>query len=244
MKIGSGRRSLCSLAHPSPREGWGAQFRILSRFRTSSATYLGVLAVVLLAVTLAFAHKEFEMPKVQAAANYPAHESHPNELVTVGIDIYTGAKASIFKQNYAERGMVPVLVVITNNGDKPIELANMNVQLITVDRHAKIEPASEEDIFRRFSRTEHRGDEPSKLPFPLPGRGPKVGVKKDVRQEVEAALFQARAVEAHSTQSGFMFFDVSGIDDPLTGARLYFTGLRNNNGQELMYFEISLDKAK
>lgn len=199
---------------------------------------------VLLAATCALAAKEFAMPNVEAAANYPAHDSHPNEMVTVGVDLYTGAKASIFKQNYADREMVPILVVITNNGSTPVELANMKVQLVTSDRRAKIEPASEEDIFRRFSRTDRRGDEPSKLPIPLPGRGPKVGVKKDVQQEVTTALFQARAVEPKSTQAGFMFFDVSGIRDPLSGAHLYLTGLRDGNGQELMYFELALDKAR
>lgn len=203
-----------------------------------------LLVALLLAATCAFAAKEFAMPKVESAANYPAHDSHPNEMVTVGADLYTGAKSSIFNVNYADRDMVPILVVITNNGSAPVELANMKAQLVTRDRRAKIEPASQEDIFRRFSRTEKRGDEPSKLPIPLPGRGPKVGVKKDVQQEVNAAMFQARAVEPHSTQAGFMFFDVSGISDPLTGARLYLTGLRDGGGQELMYFEVALDKAR
>ncbi len=201
-------------------------------------------AAVLLAATCALAAKEFAMPKVEAAANYPAHDSHPSEMVTVGADLYTGAKASIFKENYADRDMVPILVVITNNGTAPVELANMKVQLVTTDRRAKIEPATEDDIFRRFSRADRRGDEPSKLPIPLPGRGPKVGVKKDVQQEVTAALFQARAVEPKSTQAGFMFFDVSGVRDPLSGAHLYVTGLRDGHGQELMYFELALDKAR
>jgi hypothetical protein len=49
-------------------------------------------------------------------------------------------------------------------------------------------------------------------------------------------------VEPHSTQSGFMFFDVSGISVPLAGAHFYLTGVRNSKGDELMYFEVPLEK--
>jgi hypothetical protein len=228
------RFQLRSTHTAAARQAWGIHVRLT----------VGAVFVLMIAIGCALAAKEFTMPKVQAAANYPAHDSHPNEMATVGLDLYTGEKASIFKQNYADRDLVPLLVVITNNGSTPIELANMKVQLVTKDRRAKIEPSSEDDLFRRLSRTQKRGDEPSKLPFPLPGRGPKVGVKKDVQQEIETALFQAKAVEPHATRAGFMFFDVSGITDPLNGARLYLTGLRDGSGQELMYFEIPLDKAR
>jgi hypothetical protein len=48
-------------------------------------------------------------------------------------------------------------------------------------------------------------------------------------------------VEAHATQAGFLFFDVEGIDDPLAGAHLYISGVRNGQGQELIFFDISLE---
>jgi hypothetical protein len=70
----------------------------------------------------------------------------------------------------------------------------------------------------------------------------KPAVKQKTRDEVEAAEFNARAVEPHSTQSGFLFFDVSGISNPLAGAHFYVTGLRDAKGDELMYFEIPMEK--
>jgi hypothetical protein len=39
-----------------------------------------------------------------------------------------------------------------------------------------------------------------------------------------------------------MFFDVSGISTPLAGAHFYLTGVRDASGNELMYFEIPLEK--
>ncbi len=39
-----------------------------------------------------------------------------------------------------------------------------------------------------------------------------------------------------------MFFDVSGISTPLAGASFYLTGVLDAKGNELMYFEIPLEK--
>ena len=60
--------------------------------------------------------------------------------------------------------------------------------------------------------------------------------------EIESSQFAARAVEPHSTQSGFLFFDVGGISSPLPGATIDITGVADAKGNELMYFEISMDK--
>jgi hypothetical protein len=61
--------------------------------------------------------------------------------------------------------------------------------------------------------------------------------------EIQSAQFKAKAVEPRSTQSGFLFFDVSDVPNPLNGAHFYLTGVRDSAGNDLMYFEIALDKA-
>ena len=78
--------------------------------------------------------------------------------------------------------------------------------------------------------------------LPIPHRKPKKAVKEEVQDEVERAQFLAKAVEPHSTQSGFLFFDVSGIRNPLAGANLYVSGIRNSKGEEMIYFEIPMEK--
>ena len=60
--------------------------------------------------------------------------------------------------------------------------------------------------------------------------------------EIESSQFAARAVEPHTTQSGFLFFDVEDIDTPLAGARIYVSGVNDAKGNELMYFEIPMGK--
>jgi hypothetical protein len=61
--------------------------------------------------------------------------------------------------------------------------------------------------------------------------------------EIQSAQFGAKAVEPHSSQAGFLFFDVSDIANPVAGAHFYLTGVRDSKDAELMYFEVPLDKA-
>ena len=190
------------------------------------------------AVTLAWAGKQFVMPAIQPAKAYPAHDDHPNETATVAADPYdTAEKDRIFSVHYREIGMMPVLLVITNNGDQTISLAGMKAELVTGNR-SKLSPAVPEDIYRRISHPRQG----TSYPLPFPTKKVKGGINAQTRDEVENSQFSAKAVEPHSTQTGFLFFDVEGIPSPLVGSHLYLTGVRNAQGDELMYFEIPLEK--
>ncbi len=59
---------------------------------------------------------------------------------------------------------------------------------------------------------------------------------------MEAARFQSRAVEPGGTQTGFLFFDFGETKKSMAGAHLYVTGVRDGGGNELMFFDIPLDK--
>lgn len=187
---------------------------------------------------MCFAAKDFVMPTAQPAKSYPAKDAHPTESLTVAVDPYDMAdKASIFSVHYSEEGLLPIFVVITNDGDQSVSLADMRVQLVTVDR-SKISPATVDDIYRRLSRPSATG----RSPLPFPSKKVKGTVSKQTQDEIQNSQFSARAVEPHTTHSGFLFFDVTGISTPLNGAHLYLTGLRDAKGEELMYFEIPMEK--
>lgn len=202
---------------------------------------IAVLAAFILLALVSLLAKDFVMPRAEDARTYTARDNHPNEHVAVGADPYVDA--SVFKTKFADYDILPLFVVITNYGNQPVELSRAKFELVTVDRRARIEPATEEDLYRRMGKVSRRGDEPRRnpLPIPLPGGGPKVGVKKDAQQEIESSQFRARAIDANSTEAGFLFFDVRGIRDPLAGGKLYLTNVRNGDGQELMFFEVPLD---
>jgi hypothetical protein len=198
-----------------------------------------VVAAIALVPLLCLASKEFAMPQAQPAKTYPAHDEHPLEAVAVGVDPYDLAeKTTIFSVRYSEIGFMPIFVVVTNDGSQPVELSGMKAQLVTVNR-AKLAPANEDDIARRLTRPSANTN---KYPIPFPTKKIKGGLSKQALEEIQNAQFVAKAVEPHSTQSGFLFFDVSDLSTPLAGAHFYLTGVRDAKGSELMYFEIPLEK--
>jgi hypothetical protein len=199
---------------------------------------IAAVSVLLFLSIVGLAAKHFVMPAAQPAKTYPAHDEHPSEAVTLGLDPYDMPdKASIFSVHYNDVGLLPIFVVITNDGQQPVSLSGMKPELITVDR-TKIPPATEDDIYRRIARPPGNIS-PNPLPWPKKAKG---SVSKDAMDEIQNAQFAAKAVEPHGTQSGFMFFDVSGISAPLAGARFYLTGVHDAKGNELMYFEVPLEK--
>ena len=203
-----------------------------------------VVAAAILFVTRLAAKDEkvFVMPKAASAKTYPAHDTSEKEQVAVAADPYdaAGKTQGVFRIKYKEEDLLPVMLIITNDGGQPVALTAMQVELVTRKR-VKLQPASEDDILRRIARQPMKGDQPSANPLPFP-RKVKTSVKPEEREEIRDSRFAAKAVEAHATQAGFLFFDVEDIDDPLAGAHLYVSGLRNSQGQELMFFDISLDQ--
>jgi hypothetical protein len=203
----------------------------------------GVVAFILFSCLAVMAAKDFVMPTAQAARNYPAHDDHLNEKVAIAVDPYDMAdKAQIFSTNYTGFGYLPVFFIVTNDSDQPVALSAMKAQLITVNR-TKLLPANTDDLVRRLSHPS-RNDRPGvQLPIPLPqSKKVKGAVSSKTMDEINMAQFGARSVEPHSTASGFLFFDVADISTPLAGANFYVTGVRDSGGNELMYFEIPMEK--
>lgn len=202
---------------------------------------IALCLLVLIATGVSVAGKEFNLPTPHPAPTYPARDQHTDESVTVAVDPYDMPdKAAIFTTNYADEDMLPVYVIITNDSDDTITLSGMKAEFITASR-TKIAPATQDDLYRRLS---HPKGPKARLPIPIPiptGR-PKGTVSTKAVDEMQRAQFSARAVEPHSTQAGFLFFDINGIDNPLPGAHFFLTGLRNAKGDDLYYFEIALEK--
>jgi hypothetical protein len=203
-----------------------------------------LFTVVLLAFSsvLLWAAKEFVMPKTDNANTYPSKDTHTNEKVTVAVDVYNAApKDDIFITRYSQEGILPVLLVITNDGDQPITLKKMGAQLVTA-RRAKLEALDVEDVFRRVAHIQGSSNPRQVGPITLPG-GNKNKKAQQQLDEITRAHFAAEAVEPHTTRSGFLFFDIEKVQQPVAGSHIYLTGVLDSGGNELLYFEVPLISA-
>jgi len=181
-------------------------------------------------------------PPVQPATSFPAVEVHPDEHVAIAAEPYdTREKESIFRVDYLSHDVMPVRLIVTNLGDRPISLRDARILFVAADGE-RIQAAEPEDVERMMTRKQQQG---SRIPLPAPlppiHTKPK-GSNKEIEQDFDTFEYSALAVEPHTTRAGFLFYDVSGLSDPLVGAKLLLRKLRDADGNELFYFEIPFSK--
>jgi hypothetical protein len=204
-----------------------------------SSRWLFLALGATLALPMILLAKNFVKPVAKTAINYPAHDLHRDEKVAIAADPYdTPEKEEIFPVSFEAHGFLPVFLVVTNDGDQPISMVNLEITLITAN-HSKLTPTSPADVYRRLSNPQ-MSTRPS--PIPLPGKKVKGMLSKKDMDDIESARFAAKGVEPHGSQSGFLFFDVGDIRSPLAGANIDITGVSDAKGAELLYFEIPMDK--
>jgi len=181
-------------------------------------------------------------PPVQPATAFAAVEVHDNEKVAIAAEPYdTKEKESIFRVDYLSHGVMPVRLIVTNLGDRPISLRDARILFQTATGE-RIQAAEPEDVERLMTRKEREGKK-----IPMPGPIPSIRMKpkasnKEIEQDFDTFEYQALVVEPHTTRAGFLFYDISDLDNPLRGAKLHLHKLRDADGNELFYFEIPFDK--
>jgi len=181
-------------------------------------------------------------PPVEPATSYPAVEIHQQEHVAIAVEPYdTREKASIFRVDYLGHDVMPIKLIVTNLGGRPISLIDARILFETANGD-RIRAAEPEDVERMMTRKEREG---SRIPLPAPL--PPIHVKpkgsiKEIEEDFNTFEYSALAVEPHTTRAGFLFYDVSGLTNPLVGAKLYLHDLRDADGKQLFYFEIPFSK--
>lgn len=181
-------------------------------------------------------------PAVQPATDFAAVEVHADEQLAIAAEPYdTRDKVALFRVDYLAHGVLPVRLIVTNNSDHPISLRDARILFVT-SQGDRIQAAEPEDVERLMTLKEKEG---AKIPLPSPlppiHRKPKAS-DKAIEQDFDTFEFQALVVEAHTTRAGFLFYDVSGLARPLKGATLNLHKIKNSDGKELFYFDISFDK--
>ncbi len=181
------------------------------------------------AVTLAGDDKPFQ---AGPASSY-AHQS--SDQVTVGAKSYNNqeltAEAFGKKTDLLKYGVLPVLVVIENKGQKVLDLRDLEVNLVGADgRH--VGAVNPEDI-PYLGRSAKR---PNTVPLPV-----RLPNKKNplTAPEIVTRAFAAKMLPPGDSANGFFYFEAR----PEPGDKLYLNGLRDaRSGKSVFYFEFALDK--
>ena len=209
--------------------------------RLASKSLRRCCAAAILLTMPALAASNKSAPPAHTADTYPANESHPSEHLTVAIDPCDDPKqCSFFRVPYIQHGLLPVRVIFTNDGDRALQLSDARMQFIS-SANDKIPAATLEDINRRIFT--YKSTKPIHIPLdPFPIQ--RTPVDKKISQDDTDFGFSGTVVNAHSTLAGYLFYDISGLDDPaLKGAVLFIKMIYTMDGkQELFDFNIPFDK--
>ena len=172
----------------------------------------------------------FKAPPAASLANHQG-----NAQITIGADPYVTldkVKLAFGKTDPNQFGVLPILVVIQNDGDKAIKLDRLKVEYVRPD-HDHVEATPAKDV--RYLKGP---DRPNVMTGPT--GTPKVlkGKKNPLEAwEIEGRAFSAQVLPPGQSASGFFYFE-TGLQH---GATLYVNGLYEAaTNKELFYFEIPL----
>jgi hypothetical protein len=221
----------------------------MKSYRFPHISLLVVTTTCLFAVTSLAADKPRKAPPAKPASQYAAFDAHPNEKVTVAAEPCDDPRdCDFFRLPYVQHGFIAIRVIFTNDGDTALSLEDARIQFISINND-KIPAATDDDIQRRLFSTKGAAGRKYHLPLPLPPiTVHDKPVDKKISQDEDDFGFKSTTVNAHSTLDGYLFYDVSQLNDyPLKGAELYIkmvNTLPNKDGdkKQLFDFNIPFDK--
>jgi hypothetical protein len=186
-------------------------------------------------------------PPAQPAATYPAHDTHPDEHLTIAADPCDDPKlCQFFRLPYIQHGLLPIRVILTNDGDRALQLDDARFQFLSAAGDT-LPAATEDDINRRLF-TFH-STQPIHIPLiPIPIK--RTPIDKKITQDDDDFGFRSTIVQPHSTLAGYLFYDIKSLDDPaLRGASLYIKEIYTvanqhdtSAKQQIFAFTIPFDK--
>jgi hypothetical protein len=172
--------------------------------------------------------------KVRPVLSYPHRQA--SEKVTIAaqaMETDDETREAFGKVNPNRYGVLPVLIVIQNDGPAAVRVDRMKLVYNLPDgSHVEATPA--EDV--RFLNGVR---EPKGLPGPTGGIAIKRNPKNPLAEwEIEGRAFAAKMIPAGQSASGFAYFQVPHAS---AAASVYISGLVNAvTGTELYYFEIPM----
>lgn len=201
---------------------------MLIRVRTAA-----LLSVLILGVPFVAAKYKIKELQVRVAGDYAAHQAFQN-LVIGAYPGNTRERALEFfdTDKLFEKELMPVLIVVQNDGVFPVQLNEAQIFLVdkSGQRHSSI-PYT--DVLLEINSKKSKSNLPNikdlhKL------------VKKEMLLDFEHKAFGEKLIAPGATDHGVVFFRLP-ADGNLEGHSLYFPEIVNvTNNARLMFFEFDL----
>ena len=144
------------------------------------------------------------------------------------------AKAAFGKLNPYEHGVLPVLVVMKNNGKTTVRFDNMQVMYVA-PRGRTVDATPASDVLYLKA-----GGRPKVSNSPIPTGGPRIKISKNPLKNdvITERAFSAKMLPPGDAAHGFFYFQTGHS----RGTSLYVSGITEaGSGKELFFFEIPLD---
>ncbi len=171
--------------------------------------------------------------EVRPAAAYAHHQT--SEKVTIAVEPMETdeqTREAFGKVNPFRYGVLPVLIVIQNDGPDAVKLEQAKFAYIQPDGK-QIEATPAQDV--RFI---HGTKAPKEIPTPIGIKVKRPPKNPLAEWEIEGRALAAKMLPAGQSASGFVYFQV---DQTSAAALVDISGLANPvTGKELYYFEIPL----
>ena len=200
----------------------------------------GVCALLLVSAT--FAGYKSQKVRTDPAGSYACHQKQGT--LTIAADPYQTwekLKTVFDLKELDQMGIVPIQVVLTNDGEETIVVQGSEIHLLD-KKNRSIEGMSVNDVVRVVmgkNAPPNKSGSKSPLPFPLPGghRGDVFEIETDLTKK---SLGEAR-VTPKSTVGGFLYFRLPENQRDLSGYKVYIPEIRQlRSGESLLFFEIDL----
>jgi hypothetical protein len=169
-----------------------------------------------------------------AATSYRTRQT--NDKVTVAAIPYTTeeqVRSAFGKLDPNKYGILPLLIVIQNDGSQTLRFDSMRVEYVTSDRRHVDATAAKDVPYLSGAR------EPRIENGPIPGAGTHIKKVKNplANGEIGVRAFSAPVLPPGEQAAGFVYFQTGNRP----GAKAYVTGIKESgSGKELLYFEIPL----
>jgi hypothetical protein len=180
--------------------------------------------------------------KVEPAKTYPFHQQQGT--VTIAADPYETRekiKTAFDLKELDQVGIVPIHVVVTNDGEDTIAVSGEDINLLDSNNRSFESIPVDEIIRAVVYKGSPRTSRPSPSPIPLPRGSGRRGDAFEIETDLTNKALKELRVAPRATAGGFVFFRLPDNRMRLGGHKVYIPEVRNLKTQEhLLFYEIEL----